>query len=102
MTKYFADIWDHLLSNKRVVVMRALLALLVLWFLFGDFGLVTRIRMEMEHRMLQDRLAEEQKEIAADQETIKHATHPDSIEKVAREKYNFRGKDETVFIIRKK
>jgi cell division protein FtsB len=100
MTKYLADIWDYIRSNPKKFIIQALLLLFVIWFVFGDYGLVTRIRMEREHRMLMQRQEQEQKKITEDQEKIKHAYHPDSIEKVAREKYNFRAKGETVFIIR--
>jgi cell division protein FtsB len=100
MRHYFADIWDTIRSGPRKYILQALLVLFVIWFVFGDFGLVTRLRMEREHRTLMERQELEQKRIAGDQEKIKNAYHPDSIEKVAREKYNFRREGESVFIIR--
>jgi len=100
MTRYLTEIWDYIRSNPKKFVIQAGLALFAFWFIFGDFGLVTRISMELEHRQLAKRQAEQQKKIAADQGTIQHAYNPDSIEKAAREKYNFRKKGETVFIIR--
>jgi cell division protein FtsB len=100
MTRYFTEIWDYIRNNPRKFVLQAFLALFVLWFVFGDFGLVTRITMEREHRELQDRQAEEQKKIEEDRAVILQSSNPDSIEKIAREKYNFRKPGETVFIIR--
>ncbi|NTU90668.1 MAG: septum formation initiator family protein [Chlorobiaceae bacterium] len=100
MTKYFTDIWDYIRSNPKKFILQALLALFLFWFVFGDFGLVTRITMEREHRELRNRQTEELKKIDDDRATIRQAYNQDSIEKVAREKYNFRKPGETVFIIR--
>ncbi|HWR01980.1 MAG TPA: septum formation initiator family protein [Chlorobaculum sp.] len=100
MTRYLTEIWDYIRSNPKNFFFQAVLVVLVLWFVFGDFGLVTRISMELEHRQLEKRQSEEQNKIVAEQGKIQHADHPDSIEKAAREKYNFRKKGETVFIIR--
>lgn len=100
MTRYFTEIWDYIRTNPKKFVVQAILALFVFWFVFGDFGLVTRITMEREHRELRDRQAEEQRKIAEDRATILQSSNPDSIEKIAREKYNFRKPGETVFIIR--
>jgi cell division protein FtsB len=100
MTKYFTEIWDYIRTNPKKFIVQAILALFVFWFFFGDYGLVTRFSMEREHRQLMERQAEEQKKIIEDRATIRQAYNQDSIEKVAREKYNFRKPGETVFIIR--
>jgi len=100
MARYFTDIWDSVRSNPKKFTVRAILAFALLWFLFGDFGLVTRIGMELENRKLEKLQAEEQKKIVALQKTISNAWLPDSVEKVARERYNFHRKGETVFIIK--
>ncbi|NTV02647.1 MAG: septum formation initiator family protein [Chlorobiaceae bacterium] len=100
MTKYFTDIWEYIRTNPKRFIVQALLVLLVFWFFFGDYGLATRFSMERDHRQLLGRQAEEQKKIVEDRATIRQAYSQDSIEKVAREKYNFRKPGETVFIIR--
>lgn len=100
MTRYFTDIWDYIRTNPKKFILQAMLALFLFWFAFGDFGILTRISMEREHRQLQERQEEEQKKIVEDRATIRQAYSQDSIEKVAREKYNFRKPGETVFIIR--
>ncbi|NTW51559.1 MAG: septum formation initiator family protein [Chlorobiaceae bacterium] len=100
MTRYLSEIWVYIRSNPKKFAIQAGLVVLALGFIFGDFGLVTRISMEVEHRQLEKRQAEQQKKIVAEQGMIMHAAHPDSIEKAAREKYNFRKKGETVFIIK--
>jgi cell division protein FtsB len=100
MARYLTDIWDSIRSNPKKVVVWTLLTLAAVWFVFGDFGLVTRISMELENRKLEKLQAEEQKKIVTLRSTIKNAYLPDSVEKVAREQYNFHRKGETVFIIR--
>ncbi len=100
MAKYFVDIWDYIRSNPKKFILQTFLALFVFWIVFGDFGLVTRITMERDHRQLQERQTREQQKIGEDRATIRQAYNQDSIEKVAREKYNFRKPGETVFIIR--
>lgn len=100
MTHYFRELWSTIRENPRTYLVRAIFFLFVFWFVFGDFGLVTRITMERDHRVLRELVAREQKKIGADRAVIQNAFQPDSIEKVARERYNFRKKGETVFIIR--
>jgi cell division protein FtsB len=102
MTKYFTDIGDSIRANPKKFIALFFLALAVFWFVFGDFGLVTRVSMEIENRQLERKQAEEQQKIAVERNTIRNAYLPDSVEKVARERYNFRKKGETVFIIREK
>jgi cell division protein FtsB len=70
--------------------------------LFDDYGIVKRFRMEAEHRMLLDRQKVEQKRIFDNELRIRYALEPDSVEKAARERYNFRKPGETLFIIRDK
>lgn len=102
MTKYLTELWDLIRLNPKKFVIRALLVLAAIGFIFGDFGLVTRISMELENRKLEKLQAEEQEKIVELRSTIKNAYQPDSVEKVARERFNFHKKGETVFIIREK
>lgn len=100
MTSYLTDIWDSIRLNPKKFVIRVILVLAAIGFVFGDFGLVTRISMELENRKLEKLQAEEQRKIVELRGTIKNAYQPDSVEKVARERFNFHKKGETVFIIR--
>jgi cell division protein FtsB len=100
MTSYLTDIWDSIRLNPKKYVIRVILVLAAIGFVFGDFGLVTRISMELENRKLEKLQAEEQRKIVELRGTIKNAYQPDSVEKVARERFNFHKKGETVFIIR--
>ena len=102
MSRYLTEIWDSIRSNQKKVALWAALLVVAVWFVFGDFGLVTRIRMEFENRKLEKLQAEEQKKIVTLRSTIKNAYQPDSVEKVARERFNFHRKGETVFIIRER
>ncbi|WP_235923233.1 FtsB family cell division protein [Candidatus Chlorobium masyuteum] len=99
MKKIINTIWEQIRLNPKKYFFRLVFAFFVIWFLFDDFGLVKRVRMEAEHRLLIERLKVEQKKIIANELRIQHAHDPDSIEKAAREKYNFRKPGETLFII---
>ncbi|WP_292004222.1 septum formation initiator family protein [Chlorobium sp.] len=79
-----------------------LFGFIVIWFLFDDYGLLKRIRMEAEYRMLLERSRQEQQRIVDNEQRIRNAYSADSIEKAAREKYNFRREGETLYIIRSK
>jgi cell division protein FtsB len=100
MTSYLTDIWDSIRLNPKKYVIRVILVLVAIGFVFGDFGLVTRVSMELENRKLEKLQAEEEQKIVELRGTIKNAYQPDSVEKVARERFNFHKKGETVFIIR--
>lgn len=93
-------IWEYVRFNPKNLFFRVLLAMFVFWMLFDDYGIMKRIRMEAEHRALLDRLKVERKKIIDNELRITYAMKPDSIEKAARERYNFRKPGETLFIIR--
>jgi cell division protein FtsB len=100
--KIFNRLWDHVRANPKKVFLRVAFVLFVIWFLFDDFGIVKRVRMEAEHRILLNRLQAARKKVVDNELRIQHVKEPDSIEKAAREKYNFRKEGETLFIIRDK
>jgi len=96
----FDTIWEYIYSNPKQIIFRVAAVVVVLWFLFDDYGVVKRIRMETEYRSLLDRQKIEQQKMLDNEQRILHAREPDSIEKAARERYNFRRKGETLFIIK--
>ena len=100
MASYLTDIWDSIRLNPKKYVIRVILVLAAIGFVFGDYGLATRIGMELENRKLEKLKTEEEQKIVELRGTIKNAYQPDSVEKVARERFNFHKKGETVFIIR--
>ena len=100
MKNFFDRIWEYIRSNPKKFFFRVAFALFILWIFFDDYGVVKRIRMEVEHRTLLEQQNVEQKKILDNELRIQHAHEPDSIEKAAREKYNYRKLGETLFIIR--
>lgn len=99
MKQVLADIWAYVLSNPRKIFLLALAGVVVLWIVFGNYGVVTRLRMEAENRMLKDTREREEQKIIENTRKIRNADDPATIEKIAREKYNFSKDDETLFII---
>ncbi len=102
MKKNLDTIWEYIHANPKKILFLVAVGYFIFWILFDDFGLVKRIRMEADHIMLLDRQKVEQKKIIDNEQRIQHARDPDSIEKAARERYNFRKPGETLFIIREK
>ncbi len=102
MKNFFDTIWLYTHANPKKILFFVGVLYFIFWILFDDFGLLKRIRMEADHVMLLDRQKVEQKKIIDNELRIKHARDPDSIEKAARERYNFRKPGETLFIIREK
>jgi len=91
--------WEYLRHEPRKIVLFGVLLVSLYMMLFGDFGILKRLQMEAEYRQL---LQEEQRTQAVLHDNalrIKNARNPDSIEKAAREKYNFRKPGETLFLI---
>ena len=102
MKKISKKIWEYIHSNPKKFFFRVVFALFVVSMLFDDYGVVKRIRMEVENRMLLERQKVEQQRTIDNERRIRYALEPDSIEKAARERYNFRKPGETLFIIREK
>ena len=91
--------WAYVLSHPRKIFLLALAGVLVLWVVFGNYGVVARFRMEAENRMLRELQEQEELRIIENTRKIHSADNPETIEKIAREKYNFSKDDETLFII---
>ena len=102
MKKKLDNLREWIYAHPKKIIFWMAVVYFVFWILFDDFGLVKRIRMEADHIMLLDKQKVEQQKIIDNELRIQHARYPDSIEKAAREKYNFRKPGETLFIIREK
>lgn len=99
MKQVFGDIWTYVRSNPRKIFLLALAGVFVLWIVFGDYGVVARLRMEAENRMLRECQKQEELKIIENTGKVHRAHDPETIEKIAREKYNFSKDDEILFII---
>ncbi|PWW82429.1 MULTISPECIES: FtsB family cell division protein [Prosthecochloris] len=102
MKQVLSDIWAYVLSHPKKIFLLALAGVLVLWVIFGNYGVVARFRMEAENRMLRELQEQEELKIIENTRKIRSADNPETIEKIAREKYNFSKDDETLFIIEDK
>ncbi len=102
MKQVLGDIWAYVLSNPRKIFLLALAGVFLLWIVFGNYGVVARLRMEAENRTLKERQREEELKIEENTRKIRDANDPRTIEKIAREKYNFSREEETLFIIEDK
>ncbi|TCD48039.1 septum formation initiator family protein [Chlorobium sp. N1] len=92
--------WGYVRTNPKKFFFAVVAVVFLTWLLFDDYGLVTRISMEAEHRRLLHEQEAGQRRIQLNEERIRHAADPDSIEKAARERYNFRREGERLYIIR--
>ncbi|MEI7933673.1 MAG: septum formation initiator family protein [Chlorobiaceae bacterium] len=102
MKKNRYTLWEYIHANPKKMLFWVGVVYFIFWILFDDFGLVKRVRMEADHIRLLERQKVEQKKIIDNELRIRHARDPDSIEKAARERYNFRKPGETLFIIKGK
>ncbi|ACF13982.1 Septum formation initiator [Chloroherpeton thalassium ATCC 35110] len=98
----FNNLKVDIVSTPRKYFMFVLVCFLVLYALFGDYGIVQRLRLEYHYRSLQSELAEENKRTKQLQAEIRHVKEIEEIERIAREKYNLTKEGETVYIIKQK
>lgn len=94
--------WGYVRTNPKKFFFAVLAVVFLSWLLFDDYGLVKRISMEAEHRRLLHQQEEGQRRIRRNEERIRHAASPDSVEKAARERYNFRRQGERLYIIERR
>jgi cell division protein FtsB len=89
-------------KNKKRTIFLVILFLLFLYLLFDNKGIVTRLRLEAQHREWIEKLKSDSMETMRLQEQIK-ALEGDkkTIEKTAREKYGMAREGETVYQIKK-
>ena len=89
-------------KNKKRTVLLVVLFILFLYLLFDNKGIITRIRLESQHREWIERLKADSIETKRLQEQIR-ALEGDkkTIEKTAREKYGMAREGETVYQVKK-
>ena len=89
-------------KNKKRTIILIFLFLLFLYLLFDNKGIITRLRLESQHREWIERLKADSIETKRLQEQIR-ALEGDkkTIEKTAREKYGMAREGETVYQVKK-
>ena len=89
-------------KNKKRTIILVVVFLFFLYLLFNNKGIVTRIRLEAQHREWIEKVKADSIETARLQEQIK-ALEGDkkTIEKTAREKYGMAREGETVYQVKK-
>jgi cell division protein FtsB len=89
-------------KNKKRTIILVILFLLLLYILFDNKGIVTRLRLEAQHREWIQKLKADSIESKRLQDQIK-ALEGDKqlIEKTAREKYGMKREGETVYQVKK-
>jgi cell division protein FtsB len=89
-------------KNKKRTIILIGLFLLFLYLLFDNKGIITRLRLESQHRVWIDKVKADSLETKRLQEQIK-ALEGDkkTIEKTAREKYGMAREGETVYQVKK-
>ncbi len=88
--------------NKKRTIFLVIFFLLFLYLLFDNKGIITRIRLEAQHREWIEKVKADSIETKRLQEQIK-ALESDkkTIEKTAREKYSMSREGETVYQVKK-
>ncbi len=83
--------------NPQKFVVATGFAVLIFYVVFGDYGVIQRIRQEAIHRKLAHELLTEQQRAVKLEAEIENAKSLETIEKLAREKYNLSLKDEIIY-----
>jgi cell division protein FtsB len=92
----------NLFKNRRRAAVVAAGVLLLLYVLFNNKGVVTRIRLEMQRDAAVQQLKEAEAESLRLQQQLKALEgDPKTIEKIARERYGMTREGETVYRIKK-
>jgi len=89
-------------KNKKRSIILFILLLLLLYLFFDNKGILTRLRLEVQHREWLEKVKADSLETKRLQEQIK-ALEGDkkTIEKMAREKYGMAREGETVYQVKK-
>jgi cell division protein FtsB len=100
--RFFKKIVKSAAKNKKRTIILIILFLLFLYLLFDNKGVVTRLRLEAQHREWIEKVKSDSLETIRLQEQIK-ALEGDkkTIEKTAREKYGMAREGETVYQVKK-
>ena len=100
--RFLKKIAKRAAKNKLRTIILVILFLLFLYLLFDNKGIVTRVRLEAQHREWIEKVKSDSIETQRLQEQVK-ALEGDkrTIEKTAREKYGMAREGETVYQVKK-
>ncbi len=91
---------EDAVAHPKKYVGFAIIGFIFFYVMFGDYGVVTRLRLEVQRARLQSELDAEIRRTEALTAHIQNAKSLETIEKLAREKYGFSKKGETVYMIK--
>ncbi len=97
---WFKRISDDAVAHPKKYVGFAVIGFILFYVMFGDYGIVSRIRLEVERARLQSELNAEYRRTEQLKARIETAKSLETIEKLAREKYGFSKPGETVYVIK--
>jgi len=87
--------------NKILVLFSLILSVLIIFTIFGNKGLIRKIRLESELKHYEEILNKEKEKSKEYKETIDSLQNSDEkIERVAREKYGMTKEGETIYFIK--
>ncbi len=91
---------EDAVAHPKKYVSFAVIGFIFFYVMFGDYGIVTRIRLEVQRAHLQSALDAELRHTEVLKAQIQRAKSLETIEKLAREKYGFSKPGETVYLIK--
>ncbi len=91
---------DDAVAHPKKYVGFAIIGFILFYVLFSDYGVVSRIRLEVQRAQLQSELNAEIRRTQQLKAQIEDAKSLEIIEKLAREKYGFSRPGETVYLIK--
>jgi hypothetical protein len=91
---------DDAVAHPKKYVGFAAIGFIFFYVMFGDYGVVSRVRLEVQRAQLQSELDAEIRRTQVLNSQIEIAKKLETIEKNAREKYGFSKKGETVYLIK--
>jgi len=89
-------------KNKKRTVLIVLVFIVLLYVVFDNKGVLTRFRLEQQHREWMDQLKRDSLETLRLREQMKAIeSSNDTLERIARERYGLAKQGETVYQVRK-
>lgn len=91
---------DDAVAHPKKYVGFAVIGFIFFYVMFGDYGVVSRVRLEVQRAQLQSELDAELRHTQVLNSQIEITKKLETIEKIAREKYGFSKTGETVYLIK--